>query len=68
VHHSEDIAYLMQVVGPYDDLAYPETPSHTSWTLDDGHMILDIVVMAILVIIWEGCSQAGQSTLEHIRV
>jgi hypothetical protein len=45
VHHSEDVAYLMQGVGPYDDWTYLWTPSHTSWTLDDEHMSSYIAYM-----------------------
>jgi hypothetical protein len=42
VHFIQDIACVMQSVGSYDDLAHSDTPSHTSWTLDDGEMSLDI--------------------------
>jgi hypothetical protein len=46
VHYTEDVAHLMQSIGPCDDWTYPRAPFHTSWTLDDGHMSLDIAHIA----------------------
>jgi hypothetical protein len=44
----------MQGVGSYNDWTYLETPSHTSWTLDNGEMSSDIADMVRLVIKWAG--------------
>jgi hypothetical protein len=38
VHFIQDMAGVMQSVGSLDDLAYSDASSHTSWTMDDGHM------------------------------
>jgi hypothetical protein len=43
IHCTEDVAHLMQSVGPFDDLTCPMAPPHTPWSLDIGQMSLDVV-------------------------
>jgi len=64
LHYIEDVDPLMWGVAPPDDWIYHGTPSHTSWTLDNGHMSLDIVDMVILAIRWVRSPHLGQCTLE----
>jgi hypothetical protein len=54
VHFIQDMAHVMQSIGSHDDLAHSDIPSHTSWTLDDGHMSSHFADMVILVDKWVG--------------
>jgi hypothetical protein len=54
-----NMACVMQRIGAFDYLAYVHTSSHTSWTLDDGHMSFHMVDMIMSVDIWEGIPQYG---------
>jgi hypothetical protein len=47
----KDVAHLMQALG-HMMTRHLGTPSHTSWTLDDGHMSSDIADMVRLAIRW----------------
>jgi hypothetical protein len=67
VHFIQDMTFVMQSVGPYDDLTHSDISSHTSWTLDDGQMKSHFVDMVILVERWERIPHLGESTQDIIR-
>jgi hypothetical protein len=67
VHFMQDIARVMQSVGPLDDLAPSDTGSHTSWTLDDGHMSFYFADTVMLAHRWARSPHLGHCTPEVIR-
>jgi hypothetical protein len=63
----QDIAHVMQSIGPLDDLAPFDTSSHTSWTLDDGQMSFYFADIVMLAHRWERSPHLGRCTPEVIR-